>query len=118
MLLSTILGNTIFDSLQIIIEFALIAFLLYKNISYGLKKVDIFIICWIQVVSATLNDSPKNTSLGVLYPSLFLGRLLILFMAWINSLSVMVLKSLFLGKYCRMRPLVFSLVPLSQEEYA
>jgi hypothetical protein len=75
------------------------------------------IITWIQVVSATLYDSPKNTSLGVLYPSLFLGRLFSLFMAWINYLSVMVRKSLSLGKYWRMRPLVFSLVPLSQEEY-
>ncbi|MBT3936453.1 MAG: hypothetical protein HOF45_02325, partial [Candidatus Marinimicrobia bacterium] len=46
---------------------------------------------WIQVVSATLYASPKNTSLGVLYPSLFLGRLLSLFVAWIISLSVMVL---------------------------
>jgi len=43
MLVSTILGNTIFDSLQIIIEFTIIIYLLYKNISYGLKRVDIFI---------------------------------------------------------------------------
>jgi len=46
-----------------------------------------------------------------LYPSLFRGRLFSLFMAWIISLSVMVLKSLSLGKYWRISPLVFSFNP-------
>ena len=72
---------------------------------------------WIQVASATIDYSWKNTWLGVLKPSLFLGWLLSFFMVWINSVSVMVLKILFFGKYCRMIPLVFSLVPRSQEEY-
>jgi len=38
---------------------------------------------WNQVASATIDYSWKNTWLGVLKPSLFLGWLLSFFMVWI-----------------------------------
>ena len=43
MFLSTVLGTTNFNLLQILTELAIIGYLLYKNILHGLKRIDIFI---------------------------------------------------------------------------
>ena len=48
-------------------------------------------------------------------PSLFLGLLFSLFSTHLTNSSVIPLKSVPLGMYCLMSPLVFSLAPRSQE---
>ncbi len=69
----------------------------------------------IQLASAICSLIPENTSLGVLMPRHFSGRLFSLFMAGSISLWVMVVNSPPFGKYCRMSPLVFSFRPRSHE---
>lgn len=69
---------------------------------------------WIQQPNARL-FTPANTSEGVCHPNDFLGRL---FNLWaIHSASAWVTLSNFahLGKYCRIRPLVFSFLPRCHE---
>lgn len=56
-------------------------------------------------------------SSGVRYPSDFLGRLFSFHSTSAMNTSVSVLKSVPLGMYWRIRPLVFSFAPLSQEWY-
>ncbi len=69
----------------------------------------------IQLASATGGLMPKNTWFGVFIPRHFLGRLLSLSMTMFTSVSVMVEKSRFFGKYCLTNPLLFSFRPRSQE---
>ena len=54
---------------------------------------------------------PKNTWLRDLIPRHFLSLLLSSFITWSMSFWVMVKKSRLLGKYCLMRPFVFSFSP-------
>jgi len=56
-----------------------------------------------------------NTSKGVLHPSRFRGLVLSLYSIEEIVSSGIVAKSVPLGKYQRISPLVFSFVPLSQE---
>ena len=60
---------------------------------------------------------PKNTWFAVLKPRHFLGLLFNLLITIETSLSVMVVKSYFLGKHWRINPLLFPLSPRSQNEY-
>jgi len=69
----------------------------------------------IQLVSATGGLISKNSWFGVLKPRHFRGRLLSRSMMLRSFSSVRVRKSVPLGRYCRMSPLVFSLSPRSQE---
>ncbi|PIT92635.1 MAG: hypothetical protein COU08_01410 [Candidatus Harrisonbacteria bacterium CG10_big_fil_rev_8_21_14_0_10_42_17] len=67
-----------------------------------------------QPVNATLS---LNASNGVFHPSRFLGRLFSAFSTTLIASSSIVAKSVPFGKYQRISPLVFSLVPLSHEWY-
>ena len=78
---------------------------------------------WIQLISAAPavssapEYSPKNTWAGVRYPSRFLGLSFSLLTTLRSSALVTLRKSVPLGKYCLIRPLVFSLVPRWHERY-
>ncbi len=67
--------------------------------------------CRIHGVSATLR---RKTSAGVLKPKHFLGLLLSHLSMVLNSLKDTLARSVFLGKWRRTRPIVFSTVPFSQ----